>query len=202
MEFKFQDVNVAYCEMQIMKQQFADWEETRNGRALVFREPVLITHLHPERRVLFDPVRNANPFFHYMESIWMLAGSNSIRFPVKFARNLAQYSDDGHTFHGAYGHRWRYHFGFDQIETVIRELTNDHTTRRAVINMWDPEADLGEEGKDFPCNTHLYFRVKDDRLNMTVCNRSNDMVWGMLGANIVHFSVLLEYIAHSCQLEV
>lgn len=32
-------------------------------------------------------------------------------------------------------------------------------------------------------------------LDMTVCNRSNDMVWGMLGANVVHFSFLQEYIA-------
>jgi hypothetical protein len=32
-------------------------------------------------------------------------------------------------------------------------------------------------------------------LNMTVCNRSNDMIWGMLGANAVHFSMLQEYLA-------
>ena len=37
-------------------------------------------------------------------------------------------------------------------------------------------------------------------LDMTVCNRSNDLVWGMLGANVVHFSFLQEYLA--CRLGV
>jgi thymidylate synthase len=32
-------------------------------------------------------------------------------------------------------------------------------------------------------------------LDMTVFNRSNDLIWGMLGANAVHFSFLLEYVA-------
>jgi hypothetical protein len=32
-------------------------------------------------------------------------------------------------------------------------------------------------------------------LDMTVCCRSNDIVWGAYGANIVHFSFLQEYIA-------
>ena len=30
---------------------------------------------------------------------------------------------------------------------------------------------------------------------MTVCCRSNDMIWGALGANAVHMSILQEYIA-------
>lgn len=40
------------------------------------------------------------------------------------------------------------------------------------------------------------------RLNMTVCNRSNDLVWGMLGANVVHMSILQEYMAARIGVEV
>jgi hypothetical protein len=62
--------------------------------------------------------------------------------------------------------------------------------------MWDACADLGKQGKDFPCNTAAYFsRGVDGELNMTVTNRSNDMIWGAYGANAVHFSVLQEYMA-------
>jgi hypothetical protein len=32
---------------------------------------------------------------------------------------------------------------------------------------------------------------------MTVINRSNDLVWGALGANVVHFSFLQEYMAYA-----
>ena len=40
--------------------------------------------------------------------------------------------------------------------------------------MWDVKEDLDRDGKDVPCNTHIYFKVRDKKLNMTVCNRSND----------------------------
>jgi thymidylate synthase len=39
-------------------------------------------------------------------------------------------------------------------------------------------------------------------LDMTVTNRSNDMIWGMLGANYVHFTILQEYIAGCLGVEV
>lgn len=39
-------------------------------------------------------------------------------------------------------------------------------------------------------------------LDMTVTNRSNDMIWGMLGANYVHFTFLQEYIAGCLGVEV
>jgi hypothetical protein len=37
---------------------------------------------------------------------------------------------------------------------------------------------------------------------MTVTNRSNDMIWGMLGTNVVHFSFLQEYMAAHLGVEV
>jgi hypothetical protein len=191
----FSDVNEAYCEVQTLKGSFADWEETRNGRALVFNCPVLIEHTCPDRRVLFDPIRDANPFFHYMEAIWMLSGSDGVAFPAKFAKQIAEYSDDGRILRGAYGHRWRNHFGVDQIDAVVEILRTNPNSRRAVIAMWDPVDDLNAASKDLPCNTHIYFALRSGYLNMTVCNRSNDLVWGMLGANIVHLSILQEYIA-------
>jgi thymidylate synthase len=198
----YTDVNEAYYELQYTKHHYVREEMTRNGAALVFQEPVLLTHTSPYRRVLFDPIRNANPFFHYMEAIWMLAGANSVPFLAKFAQNIKQYSDNGTTFHAAYGHRWKHHFGADQIEQIIYMLKKDSHTRRAVLGMWDPEVDLESFSKDLPCNTHVYFKVQENYLHMTICNRSNDLVWGMLGANFVHMSILQEYIANAVDLEI
>jgi len=195
----FHDINDAYCDLQTQKSHYCEWENTRNGMALAFQMPILITHASPYRRVLFDPIRDANPFFHYMEAIWMLSGSQNVDFPAMFASNIKNYSDDGVTLHGAYGHRWRYHFENDQLEEVIELLQKDHKTRRAVLTMWDPSYDLGADTKDLPCNTHIYFRIIKRYLNMTVCNRSNDLVWGALGANAVHFSILHEYVANAVE---
>ena len=197
----YSDVNEAYSDMQANKMHFCEREETRNGPALAYQGPVLISHVMPYRRVLFDPVRDANPFFHYMEAIWMLAGSENVDFPAQFAKQIKEYSDDGVTLNGAYGFRWFYHWE-DQVGEIIEMLRKDSKTRRAVLTMWDPQFDLGSSSKDIPCNTHVYFRQVDGRLDMTVCNRSNDLVWGALGANVVHMSILQEYIAHAADLPV
>jgi hypothetical protein len=66
--------------------------------------------------------------------------------------------------------------------------------------MWDPFTDLGP-GKDLPCNTHIYLRIVQDKLTMTVCNRSNDLIWGMLGANAVHMTMLHELVAQAVGVE-
>jgi hypothetical protein len=45
------------------------------------------------------------------------------------------------------------------------------------------------------CNTHAYVDLRGGALNITVLNRSNDLIFGMLGANVVHMSMLQEYLA-------
>lgn len=170
-------------------------ENSRNGKVLAAPEPVMITYENPWERVLFSPLRNANPFFHMMESLWMLEGANDLALPVQFNKRFSEYSDDGETINGAYGFRWRNYFQLDQIDVAISMLANDPETRRVVVGMWDPYMDLGSKSKDIPCNTHIYFDCRNDKLNMTVCNRSNDVLWGAFGANAVHMSMLQEYMA-------
>ncbi len=84
----------------------------------------------------------------------------------------------------------------------------------------------GDPGsKDVCCNLSVLFKIRDETdrhpvlgrpdtkpeddyiksakyLDMTVFNRSNDMIWGMLGANYVHFSFLQEYVAGCLGIEV
>lgn len=170
-------------------------QESRNGRTLEFPEPVTTTFLKPTERVLFQPERDANPFFHLMESLWMLAGRNDVRFVTQYVKTMADFSDDGRTFNGAYGFRWRNHFKKDQLKTIIRRLKENPDDRRCVLAMWDGNHDLDLDTKDQPCNTTIFFKIRKGNLNMTVCNRSNDMIWGAYGANAVHFSVLQEYMA-------
>jgi len=128
----------------------------------------------------------------------MLAGMNDVETVAEIVNNMRNYSDDGVTFHGAYGYRWRHHFGFDQLPVIIVALKKNPDCRRQVLSMWDAPVDLGRKGKDLPCNLQAIFQIAPDgRLDMTVTNRSNDMVWGAYGANAVHFSYLHEFMARS-----
>lgn len=207
-------------------------ERSRGGDVLVLPGPMITETTNPTERVLFSAVRDANPFFHLCEAMWMLAGQQDARPLDAFVGDFSkQFAEQQGVMHGAYGFRWRRHFMFDQLNRVVEMLIEDPTTRQAVLAMWDPHeltvpvdrgdgavgeelvggADLTGSWKDRPCNTHAYFRVRfepsktadgdsmgggwDKFLDLTVCCRSNDLIWGAHGANAVHFSVLLEYVA-------
>lgn len=203
------NINYAFRQgISLMKKEGVD-RESRAGSVLEVPTPVITTYARPQERVLFSPERDCNPFFHLFEALWMLAGRGDVKFLTTFNKRMAEYSDDGITQHGAYGFRWREWFGHDQLDILIRDLRGNHETRRGVLVMWDPEYDQvgtklsgGAGGKDVPCNTHVYFKVRDGRLLMTVCNRSNDMLWGAYGANVVHMSMLQEYVANKVGVEV
>lgn len=175
----------------------SDWlaSAPRGIPVMEYAEPVTTIYTRPWQRVLFCPERDANPFFHLFESLWMLGGRDDAAFLDQFTTNFSRFAEpDGH-LHGAYGHRWRWHFGMDQLRDVIDLLHREPDTRRAVIAMWDPSFDLHAKANDIPCNTNVYFRIRGGKLHMSVVCRSNDIILGCYGANAVHFSVLMEYVA-------
>lgn len=197
---EFTDVNEAFYHF---CQQFSTdhgWtvQDSRNGKVRRMYDPVLCAYSEPWNRVLFSPVRDANPFFHLAECYWMLEGCNDVKTLQHYNSRMADFSDNGRTFHGAYGHRWRHHWKIDQLSRLCTHLRRDPDSRRAVLQMWDPDTDLCSDSKDLPCNLCVIFETTPHpgaKLNMTVVNRSNDMVWGMLGANFVHFTFLQEVMA-------
>jgi thymidylate synthase len=196
-------------------------EDSRNGKVLVAPGPVCTVYTNPRNRVLYSATRDANPVFHFMESLWILSGSNDVEFVEYFAKNMRAYSDDGVTSWGAYGWRWCKFFGWDQLEAIAQELKKNPGSRRCVLSMWNPVPQTLDTqvctglpfqatahgyvsddfnmalhgGLDVPCNTHVYVDARGGVLNITVCNRSNDAVWGAYGANAVHMSFLQEYLA-------
>lgn len=171
--------------------------DSRNGGVIVAPGPWTTVYREPEQRVIFWVERDANPFFHLAECVWMYAGRNDVAWISEFSSNIAQFSDDGKTFNGAYGERWRGRFGFDQLTAIVDNLIKRPNCRRQVLTMWSAD-DLCDQAttKDVPCNTQAFFQINPHGfLDMMVVNRSNDMVWGTYGANAVHFSFLLEVLA-------
>jgi thymidylate synthase len=189
------NVNSAYAEAAWMLRSMGVKEDSRNGPVMVMPGPFCTTYSNPLERVLFNRKRDANHVFHLVESIWMLAGRDDAEFLLPFNSQYGKYAEADGRVHGAYGHRWRVNFGADQLLEVVHELRRDSNTRRAVLAMWDPVRMDMRPFNDTPCNTHIYFDLRGGVLNMTVCNRSNDMVWGAYGANVVHMSFLQELIA-------
>lgn len=175
-------------------------QDSRNGPVLRAPYPVTTIYERPDERVMLHPGRDANPFFHLYESLWMLAGRNDLAPLTAMVKNMANFSDDGgKTQPGAYGHRWRRHFERDQLAWAIKRLKADPNDRRVVIQMYDANVDqdaADNGGRDIPCNLMACPTISTEgRLDLTVFCRSNDMVLGAYGANAVHFSVLAEFLA-------
>lgn len=175
-------------------------EQSRNGDVIAIPYPVMLEIQRPWERVLFSPIRDANPFFHVMEFVWMMAGSNDAEWLAQFNKQILEYANEHKVLRGAYG--WRWVNPSPQITDVIELLRETQDTRQAVLSMWDPVYDGPRaDTLDRPCNTHIYFRRVNGKLDMTVCNRSNDLIWGMMGANAVHMTMLHEFISLATGIE-
>ena len=196
------NVNEVYCDALWKMNMMGVPAQSRNGPVKRIPGPVASTYRKPTERMLLDTRRDANPFFHIFEAAWMLAGRNDVKWLERFNHNISTYSDDGEVLHGAYGYRWRRHFGHDQLFWAIQTLVQDNDSRRVVLQMFDPIYDQYNYSKDIPCNTAVYLDIAWGHLNMTVSNRSNDIIWGAYGANVVHMSVLQELIAKACDVPV
>ena len=193
------NVNEALPKMLQHLEEKGERKPSRYGGVIVAPTPVTTVYRKPMERVLFSPARDANPFFHLIEALWMLNGRRDVDTLTHYVRKMKDFSEDGMIFHGAYGHRWRFFGddGLDQLTMVVELLKRHPQSRRAVIQMWDCETDLWshEKMKDIPFNLVVTPWINNQLLDMTVFCRSNDAIWGAAGANAVQFSILQEYLA-------
>lgn len=200
MYYRFRNVNDAYHKLrQVFDPDVVDYNPSRGGECYEQHAPTMFMFAKPNERVLFDDYRDANPFFHLFESLWMLAGKNEVKMLKHYVKDFGRFANADGVMPGAYGARWRWAFGFDQIEAAIDLLKKEPDTRRAVVGMFCPEPDLKKAATspDVPCNLAIQFSRRRDPccLDMYVFNRSNDLIWGALGANAVHMTVLQEFMA-------
>lgn len=178
-------------------------QPSQHGNTLEMKEPVSVMYTHPRERVLFDPVRDSNPFLNLFEALWIIQGRNDVAFLEYLVGNMAKYSDDGKTYHGAYGLRM---FGekrehLNQVHEAIHRLKGNPDDRQVVLTI-RAASDIFYTGKDNPCNLMVSCKIRGGKLNIHVFNRSNDFVWGLTGTNVVQFSMLQEYMAGMIGVEV
>lgn len=115
------------------------------------------------------------------EQIWFLSGSNK---PSEFLNDYTKiwdaFTEDDGTVAAAYGYRWKHHFGKNQIESLIKLLEDDNSSRHGVVVTWDPKDDgfSGTPKKNVPCPYTFTVNIIGGRLNLHNIIRSNDMILG------------------------
>lgn len=118
--------------------------------------------------------RGTVPGIGAVEACQLVSGTSFPDLVIAVGPQFANYAEDNGVFHGAYGPRTN-----GQYDVVIDRLKADPDSRQAVVTIWNPQYDLQPQKRDYPCTVLHQFRIRDNKLNMSVYMRSND-VW--LGA--------------------
>jgi thymidylate synthase len=145
---------------------------------------------NPRSRFIYHPERKFNVAFNIAEMFSHISGINSVEYFKFWNSNYSQFSDNGINFHGNYGERLK-----NYLPLLIDKLKNDKGTRQAVLNIYNSN-DMCFETKDTPCTLVLDFKIRNNKLNLTVVMRSNDLIWGLM-YDLPAFTMIQEIIANS-----
>ena len=151
------------------------------------------TTISMEYPVMGIKERKLNYRFMIAEALFILSGDNTVAGITPWCKKMAEYSDDGEVFFGAYGPRIA-----SQKEYVVSALNADPGTRQAVMTIWRENP---PKTKDVPCTVSLQFLVRFDKLHCIANMRSSD-AWLGWPYDVFNFSMLSACIALSLKQKV
>ena len=96
-----------------------------------------------------------------------------------------------------YGWQWQRN---NQIDYVVGKLREQPNTRHAAISIYDAK-EFEQYRKDTPCTYAIQFTRLNDKLNMSVYMRSNDIWYGFCNDQY-QFSMLQKMIAERLSIEI
>jgi thymidylate synthase len=83
-------------------------------------------------------------------------------------------ADESGRVNSNYGYQWERGY---QLDKVVAKLKEDPNTRQAVISIYDGK-EIQNYRHDTPCTTAIQFSIVNNRLEMCVTMRSNDLWFG------------------------
>lgn len=131
--------------------------------------------------VLRMPKRELSYKFMAAEAYWILTGDDRVETIAPYNNRIAEFSDDGERFFGAYGPKI-----LAQLPYIIDKLNEDSMSRQAGLTIWreNPPAT-----KDYPCTVAIFCSIRENRLNLHVFMRSSDL-WLGVPYDVFNFSML------------
>lgn len=135
------------------------------------------------------------------EIMWMLSGSNTTEWLSKHTKIWNSFTEKDGTITSAYGHRWRHHFDFDQLDAVLKKLKKDPSSRHGVVMMWSPKVDLIVPQKNVPCPYTFTLNIIGGKLHLHLIIRSNDMILGN-PTDVAGFALLTHLLAQELNVNV
>ena len=149
--------------------------------------------------------RNWSSEYAMAEWQWYLSGDRNIaklgEIYGKVPQIWKRMADEQGNVNSNYGYQWqRGHEHKSQLDYVIELLKDNPETRQAAISIYD-----GKEHPDYktdtPCTYAVQFTILDDKLNMSVVMRSNDLWYGFCNDQF-QFSCLQALVAFELGIDI
>ena len=156
----------------------------------------------PLENTITADFRNWNKEYAEAEWQWYLSGDPSIdklgSIYGKIPPIWEKMADANREVRSNYGWQWKRK---GQINYVIQKLIEKKDTRHAVISIYDGKEASSRYMFDTPCTCAIHFHIIDNKLDMSVMMRSNDLWYGFPNDQYC-FSKLQRMIAEKVDLPV
>lgn len=123
--------------------------------------------------------RNWNHFYAESEWQWYLTGDPSIdmlgTLYGKIPPIWEKMADTNREVRSNYGWQWKRN---GQLNYAIQRLRDKKDTRHAIISIYDGKEASSKYAFDTPCTCAVHFHIIDNKLDMSVMMRSNDLWYG------------------------
>lgn len=135
------------------------------------------------------------------ETIWYESQNPHNEYIKQYAQIWSTASDDKGMTNSNYGFLMFSPQNGYQFENVVKELKIDKFSRRAVAYYTNPFMHY-VGGNDHVCTMYVSYTVRDDKLQAIVSMRSNDIRFGLIGADLEWQRYMLNKIANEVGLDV
>jgi thymidylate synthase len=133
---------------------------------------------NPTDRIITNEARNFNIEYAEAEWQWYLSGEPTIdtlgSIYGKIPKIWQKMADENGKVNSNYGAQWERGW---QLDKVVAMLKNNPNTRQAAISIYDGK-EISSYKYDTPCTYAVQFTVVNNKLNMCVTMRSNDLWFG------------------------
>jgi thymidylate synthase len=151
----------------------------------------------PNMNMYSNEIRGSQEKYIGSELLWYFSGTDKADFIEKYASMWKALKDKNNHVNSAYGYlifNERNEHGLTQYDWVISSLIKDKDSRQAIMHFNKPYHQYFGN-PDQVCTLVALFHIRDNKLNMTLNMRSNDVILGFMTDftffNILHQQVYL-----------
>ena len=155
----------------------------------------------PQFNVIVTEERKWNKEYAKAEWQWYLSGDPNVKalgdIYGKVPEIWKRMANPEGKVNSNYGYQWERN---NQLEKVIDLLKREKYTRQATISIYDGK-EIDDYKYDTPCTYAVQFTIVDNRLNMCVTMRSNDLWYGFCNDQY-QFSELQRLVAKRINMDI